>query len=75
MRMKIKRKSAKEHNESLNKRKTKPDGMTAMEWNRHLNELKRQGKYNGEIYAKTRTELDEMWEIEEDLNRYNRGEE
>lgn len=74
MGMKMKKRTAKEHNELLNKRKTKPDGMPALERNKHLDELKKQGKYNGEIYAHTRTEIDEQFEIEEDRAKYNRGE-
>lgn len=72
--MKMKSRSPQEHNERLNNLKTKPNGMLATEWNAHLNELKRQGKYKGEKYAHTRTQLDELFEIEEDLAKYNRGE-
>ncbi len=72
-RMKMKRRSPEEHNAILKNMKSKPDGMPATEWNSHLDDLKRQGKYNGEKYAHTRTRVDELWEIGEDLASYNRG--
>lgn len=70
--MKMTRKSPEEHNATLNRRKERPENMTPTEWNTHLDELKRLGKYNGEIYARTRTRIDELFEIEEELKDLER---
>lgn len=73
-RMQMKRKTAKEHNKMIGRVGKKSNNMSPTEWNRHLDELKRLGKYNGEKYAHTRSRLDEIFEINEDMKAYNRGE-
>jgi hypothetical protein len=69
--MQMKRKTCQEHNKNLSNVKRKPSGMSGNKWNSYLDELKRLGKYNGEIYTKTRTRIDEIFEINQEMKEHD----